>query len=69
MRKVTLMVLVLGLTLGLLSLPSCGKDNCLKRKGYSSCEDLKSAFNLQDKDEAIRYLDIAKQCGCWELKQ
>lgn len=54
------------LMLGVLTLSSCGKENCLRKRGYSSCEDLKSAFNLQDKDEVIRYHDIAKQCGCWE---
>jgi|WetSurMetagenome_2_1015567.scaffolds.fasta_scaffold00048_16 hypothetical protein len=44
---------------------SCSNtDKCLQKYGYGNCEGLKKAFNLNDKDEAIRYHDIQVKCGC-----
>jgi hypothetical protein len=46
---------------------SCSNtDKCLQKLGYSNCESLNKAFNLNDKDEAIRYHDIKVKCGCKE---
>lgn len=57
-------VLVLAIAVCAIAVVSCSQESCLKKKGYSSCEDMKKAFNLQDNDEAIRYHDLAKGCGC-----
>jgi hypothetical protein len=44
---------------------SCSNtDKCLQKLGYDNCEALKKAFNLQNKDEAIKYHDITVKCGC-----
>jgi hypothetical protein len=46
---------------------SCSNpDKCLQKLGYSDCDGLKKAFNLNDKDEAIQYHDIKVKCGCKE---
>jgi hypothetical protein len=49
----------------MLCLMSCkNTEKCLQKYGYENCEHLKQAFHLQDKDEAIRYHVIKKECGC-----
>jgi hypothetical protein len=45
---------------------STNTEKCLQKLGYQDCEHLKKAFNLQNKDEAIRYHDICVKCGCKE---
>jgi hypothetical protein len=44
---------------------SCSNtEKCLEKYGYKNCDNLKSAFNLQNSDEAIKYHDIKIKCGC-----
>lgn len=51
----------------LLMFSSCQNTNkCLQKYGYQDCEHLKQALNLQDNDEAIKYHNIKKKCGCKE---
>lgn len=42
----------------------CSQENCLKKYGYNSCDHLRKAMNLKNSDEAQRFLDICKKCGC-----
>ena len=63
MKKVLVLLAVCALFIG-----ACSKDACLKKFGYSSCDHLKKALNLQDSDEALKYHSICKQCGCPECK-
>jgi hypothetical protein len=39
-------------------------EKCLEKYGYKNCDNLKSALDLQNKDEAIKYHDIKVKCGC-----
>jgi len=44
---------------------SCSNtEKCLEKYGYKNCDNLKSAFHLQNSDEAIKYHDIKTKCGC-----
>jgi hypothetical protein len=48
---------------------SCTNTNkCLEKAGYSDCDHLRKALNLQNKDEAIKYHDLCVKCGCKEEK-
>ena len=58
-------IAIVALCGGLLFCVSCtNTEKCLEKYGYSSCENLKKAFNLQNSDEAIKYHDIQVKCGC-----
>ncbi len=60
MRKVLFIASVCAFFIG-----ACGtKEDCLKKYGFKSCDDLKTGLNLQDKDEAIKYHKIVTDCGC-----
>jgi hypothetical protein len=64
MKKVAAFV---ALCAGLLLCVSCQNTNsCLQKYGYTDCDNLKAAFNLQNNDEAIKYHDIKMKCGCKE---
>jgi hypothetical protein len=43
---------------------SCSQEGCLKKYGYTSCDHLSKALNLQDNDEALKFHSICKECGC-----
>lgn len=64
LEEVLMRYVRLVLIAGVMMLGVCSKESCLKKYGYSSCEHLRKALNLQDKDEAIKYNMITKECGC-----
>jgi hypothetical protein len=40
---------------------------CLKKYGFTSCEELVKAYNTMDTDDALKVHAIRKECGCPDL--
>ena len=54
-----------------ISFLGCGKQSkeaCLKKHNpnYKTCEDARAVYNLQNTDDAIKWNEISKDCGCKE---
>jgi hypothetical protein len=61
MKKLIVLAAVCAMAL---MIGGCSKESCLKKYGYDNCDHLRKALNLKDSDEAQKFLDICKKCGC-----
>jgi hypothetical protein len=63
MKKLIVLAAACAIAL-MIGISGCSKESCLKKYGYDNCDHLRKALNLKDSDEAQKFHDICKKCGC-----